>query len=475
MKLFDIVPRNHFRLLSYSNQDLYAKAVEVLYDLFKRSRIYIDRDELVARLSTELQDLVYKMEKEDDEDLEEEFSGRIHFVIRRLEEFGWLEKDDAFNAKKLVIPGYALKIMSAIYDVVSFQHHHYNSLVFGTYSALEMADTKKQDYYNALFTAHRNTMELQDNLKSLIMNMKQYHKMLLRETETHKILEQHFESYAETIDVGQLHPLKTIDSIPRFKDKIIRIIEKWEINERICNILATDKQKSDSINDEQAKCDIMTMMNDIIDIYQGINEIMKVIDTKHKDYVRASQERITTLLHAEKSVKGLLASILNMLPKMRSANFRDEEVEAIIGEDLPLFSLEILAEESLHTEGVRKERGKEQPVRRNSIATQENALQQVRELLEQMNYERQIVNSNAFIATLLAGKSAINASEVTIRTRDEFLKLLYAIVNESAPDSIYSFTFFERMTSIGNARTYDFLLALRSVVSEKRDKEVEVT
>jgi hypothetical protein len=474
MKLFDIVPGNFFGLLTRSNKELYAEALMVLVELFQKSRIFIDRDELFGELSSKLRDMVYDMEEEEDEEIGDQFSGRINYIIRQLEDFGWIEKDDAFNQKKLVIPGYALRTLQAIDEIVNLKPQHYNSLVFGTFSALLTADTQGENHFEALSTAHKNTVELQNNLKSLLMNMKQYHKMLMRQTETRKILEHHFDSYAEAIDIGQLHPLKTIDSIPRFKDKIIGIIEKWEVDVEICSILTEEIQKVNGGGEEAAKQTVLQMMNEIVDIYIGIDEITKEIDVKHKDYIRASQERIKALLHADKSIKGLLVSVLDMLPQLRPGNSRDREIEELLAGDLPLFSVETISDTSLFVERSRKERGNEEPVKIDSLSAREAAERMAREMLATAEYERTLVDSNSFVKGVLGERTSIMAREVNIRTREEFIKLLFAIVNEYLPDAEYSFCFQDQLVWAGNAKIQDFILSRKNVGRKSEGREAEV-
>ena len=474
MKLFDIVPGNFFGLLTRSNKEIYAEALLILVGLFQRSRIFIDRDELFGELSSKLRDMVYDMEEEEGEEIGDQFSARVNYVIRKLEDFGWLEKDDAFNQKKLVIPGYALRTLQAIDDIVNLKPQHYNSLVFGTFSALLTADTQGENHFEALSTAHRNTVELQNNLKSLLMNMKQYHKMLMRQTETRKILEHHFDSYAEAIDIGQLHPLKTIDSIPRFKDKIISIIEKWEADAGVCSILYAETRKANGGEEELAKQSVLQMMNTIVDIYISVDEITREIDVKHKDYIRASQERIRTLLHADKSVKGLLVSVLDMLPKLHSGNSRNHEIEDLLGGDLPLVSVETIGDSSLFVERSHKERGNEEPVKVDSMSAREAAERMARELLVTAEYDRTLADSNGFVRGLLGEKTSIAATDINVRTRDEFFKLLFAIVNEQSPDAEYSFSFQEQMIWAGNARIQEFTLSRKSIGRMPGSKEADV-
>lgn len=474
MKLFDVVPGKFFGLLTRSNKELYAEALGVLFELFEKSRIFIDRDELFGELSAKLRDQVYSMEEEEGEEIGDQFSSRVSYVIRQLEEFGWIEKDDAFNQKKLVVPGYAVRVLSAMDNIVNLKPQHYNSLVFGSFSALLTADAQGENHFEALTTAHKNTVELQSNLKSLLMNMKQYHKMLMRQTETRKILEHHFDSYAETIDIGQLHPLKTIDSIPRFKDKIISIIEKWEADEVICTTLAAEAWKAMGGDEETAKASILQMMNQIVDIYLGVDEITREIDIKHKDYIRASQERIRTLLHADKSVKGLLVAVLDMLPKMRSSHSGNLAIEELLGGDLPLLAVESFGESSLYSDRVRKERGNEAPVKIDSVSAREAAERMAKEMVATAEYDRTLSDSNGFVRELLGDKTSISASEITIHTRDEFLKLLFAIINAHTLDADYEFDFYEPLVWAGNARIQEFMLSLKKAGDDPGSRKAEV-
>ena len=73
-------------------------------------------------------------------------------------------------------------------------------------------------------TAHGNTVKLVDELKTLHNNIRRYHQALNEYATVNDILRGHFDEYKNLITDRIYHPLKTLDSVPRFKNPIIKIL-----------------------------------------------------------------------------------------------------------------------------------------------------------------------------------------------------------------------------------------------------------
>lgn len=93
----------------------------------------------------------------------------------------------------------------------------YNSYVFATYATLKSVADTPDFAYTALNSAYNNTTKLVDELKTLYNNIRRYNQRVLNETNVNNILAEHFDRYKEQIYNAVYYPLKTIDSIPRFK------------------------------------------------------------------------------------------------------------------------------------------------------------------------------------------------------------------------------------------------------------------
>lgn len=97
MKLFEVVPSELFSVLASPNRILYADALEVLYNAY-RENLKIPEETfysmLRAKMERQLAEATFDGEDIDEEELRD-ISGRARFLIRKLCNKGWFEKNAA--------------------------------------------------------------------------------------------------------------------------------------------------------------------------------------------------------------------------------------------------------------------------------------------------------------------------------------------------------------------------------------------
>lgn len=187
MKLFDIIPQNLFTILASPNREAYVSSLFIIRKAF-RQEMSIRKDDLVSMLISSLDEEMMEMEfqNEGEEDDAEEmkamdsFSGRAHFILRRLKNTGWIDTEyhvDSFD-ENITLPEYSVKLINLLYSFTEEQKKEYNSYVYNTYAAIKVADQERDDYMiNALLTAYDNTIHLVDELKTLHNNIRRYHQL----------------------------------------------------------------------------------------------------------------------------------------------------------------------------------------------------------------------------------------------------------------------------------------------------------
>lgn len=125
------------------------------------------------------------------------------------------------------------------------------------------------------------------------------------------LLAEHFDRYKEQVVDTIYYPLKTIDSVPRFKYAILSVLNGW---------LLDDKMISDTVqqgisrhifpDEENGKEEVLSMINSIADTYDSIEGMITDIDRKHVEYTSASIDRIRYMMNADRSAKGKLVELL---------------------------------------------------------------------------------------------------------------------------------------------------------------------
>ena len=165
----------------------------------------------------------------------EGLSGKAHLLIRRLRDTGWLELEyerGSFD-ENIAIPDYAIEVINLLYDLSSDRVREYNSYVYATYAALRNSEENHEYLYQALSAAYQNTARLVDELKLLFNNIKRYYQRIGDSMDVNELLYEHFDRYKEQIVDTIYYPLKTIDSVPRFKYSILSTLNEWLLDERI--------------------------------------------------------------------------------------------------------------------------------------------------------------------------------------------------------------------------------------------------
>ncbi|MEA3422345.1 MAG: DUF5716 family protein [Bacillota bacterium] len=325
--MFDRIPDNLFSVLASKNKRIYYDALMVVREAFKM-HLTILRTDLISMLINSMEDEILKMEEAEEET---DLISKANFIIRKFDNVGWIKIDFQGNTFENIIsvPDYSMTLINVLYDLSKEETREYNSLVVSTYNNLKMADQTRDEFmYTAFEGAYRDTENLLDSLKSLFNNIGRYHQKLLDITKINEILISHFDDYQESIMSKYYHPLKTFDSVPRFKGPILLIISKWYKDEHIKNKLVEQALNYNVYeNSESAYAGIHSKLNFIADTYEVVSGIIDEIDKKNSIYTQVTIEKIQYLLNRDQSIKGKLISIMKTLPMKE---FDEEEIRPFL-------------------------------------------------------------------------------------------------------------------------------------------------
>ena len=320
MKLFDILPDRFFSILNGKNKEIYAEALLLLYRLINENDMYVKKDEFLRsikeKLSNEINSFSIEEENEfDDEEILTTFSAKANLILRRLEETGWIELAiDPDNSEEFIIlPSYSIIQIESLFNIVNESSEGYSSLVHTTYSELLLEDENRDEFmYATLLRAYENTKKLRVDLISLSHSIKIYQGRLNKLFTSNDVLHSYFDNYKELISDRLYHPLKTFDSVARFKRPIINILESWIKDEEAMKILIKEAliYSKTSIDPKDVELDIISKINYITDMYSQLNKMIDNIDKSHRDYTKSSTNKILYLNNTNKSIKGCLETIL---------------------------------------------------------------------------------------------------------------------------------------------------------------------
>ncbi len=320
MNLFDIVPNNYFSLFRGKNKEIYIESLSILYSLLQNDEAVIKKNDFLNALKEREKNL--NNFSLDDEELSDEekndlaidtVSSKASFIIRRLEECGWIDISmDIDNYEEVVVlPAYTISLLKTFNDIVSDEEAPYLSLVHSTYSELKLEDEDIDELlYPTLLRCYENTKKLKVELITLVHSIRIFQNKLTKLFDTNEVLHSYFDIYKKKISDRYYHPLKTFDSVAKFKRPIIKILDRWLKDKSIREKLILQSSISSKTNNKkEIENDIITKINYISDTYETLNSLISSIDKENNAYTKSSTQKILYLNNTDRTIKGHLENI----------------------------------------------------------------------------------------------------------------------------------------------------------------------
>ena len=320
MKLFDILPENYFSIFSGKNRNIYSESLLILFSLLQNDENFILKSDFIKALKDHEKEIEgFEYTPEDLESIEEDsilrntISAKASFICRRLEETGWIDiiMDLNTSEETIILPMYSINLVKCLSDIISDEESSYVSIVHSTYSELKLEDEEQDELlYQTLNRCYANTRRLKIELVSLKNSIKIFQNKLGRLFETNKVLHDYFDVYKKKIIDRYYHPLKTFDSVAKFRRPIIGILEKWSRNQEILGKLVEQAAASNTNSGADIEFLVLDKINYICDTYEKINSLIGDIDEENNTYTKNSANKILYLNNNDKTIKGHLDNIL---------------------------------------------------------------------------------------------------------------------------------------------------------------------
>lgn len=354
MELFDAIPASLFNILTSKNRDIYAAALISVRNAFKED-IMLDKDVLTNHLISDLQNIILDLDIEADGEYTDEnikdVKSVAKYIVKRLKDTGWLDSEYARGSRLqefVTLPQYSIMMLDLIYNLTSDEIAEYDAFMYSIYSALVSADNEYRDYrYTALITVYDKIQKFEGTLKGLFSDLKRHYTRMGHLKTINQLLVEHFDSYQKDV-IKQIYlPLKTKDSISRFKGPIINILSKWLRSSEIINEVSTQaiiQNRFKSIDD--ARDDIISKINYITDKLISLQDLLSSIDERNNEYVQSATDKMRYLLRNDQSIKGKLTKIIEQLGKERLDN--ETTSLDLLNETIVLYHQDVVTEESLY-------------------------------------------------------------------------------------------------------------------------------
>ncbi len=438
MFFHEIIPERFFSILASKNKEIYLTALLLIHRYY-RQELLLRKTDIIALFIHHLEERMMDLVSDEGDELvlERNLSSRAHYLLRKFVATGWLEREYQHHSFEefLVVPEYAAVLLGALQDLLEDNPSEYNSLVYSTYSCLGMADSERDDFMlEALLQSYGATGKLKENLRRLYNNMRRYYQKLQQKEAIQDIMQEHFDVYQVLILDRMYHPLKTFDSIPRYKTRILHILRSWLADSQVVEHLTQLMIKKgfyvelqDDNRREEALNEVLRMLGEMIDTYETIEITLREIDKKNADYTKALVERTKYLLNEDRGVRGKLVEVL----KQASILEKQQQEVDILQEGFLLFKQNYVDEDSLYR--VRQKRIVEEGtfLAVSSTVSQhdlESELQQFVFRVQESLTQQDVIN---FITDFLKDKEQVHSQDILLANNDDFIKLILAVVKST--------------------------------------------
>lgn len=437
MKLFEMIPSDLFSILASPNRVLYADALDVLYEAYQEN-LKIPEETLYSMLRSKLEqqlaDATFEGEDIDEEELRD-ISGRARFLIRKLHSKGWFEKERGEDFDEYItVPGYSSRLLELFHQLSDNSPIRGYSYVFGTYSALKVADEGNSVYDKmaAVYSAYENTQALIKLLQMVYHNVKHFFQIQLKMQEVNTVLASHFDDFGQTVVEAYIRPLKIKDSVPKYRVPIQTILTSWMEDEAMLTALSSAALQ-DRRGATLAACrtDLLQKIFWVKDRYDSIeHDYLDEIDRQVRRYTRATTQKLENLTNRDYNVRGNLNYLLRALGRNQCTSELVDQIQPIF----QLYDQSFLSEKSLWYRKRPGKRTKAAPVLIDETGLDAAAAAQARELLR-TEYNRSAVA--ACVAQWLGDADICYSKDIHLTDDKSYIMSLLAMLTGNDPSGTY--------------------------------------
>lgn len=437
MKLFDVVPSELFSVLASPNRNLYAGALDVLYEAYQEN-LKIPEEMLYSmlrgKLEQQLADATFEGEDIDEEELRD-VSGRARFLIRKLGSKGWFEKErgEDFN-EYITVPDYSSRLLELLHQLGDDSPMRGYSYVFGTYSALKVASegSSVYDKMAAVYSAYDNTQSLIKLLQMVYHNVKHFFQLQIDMREVNEVLAFHFDDFGQKVVEAYIRPLKIKDSVPKYRVPIQKILMDWLEDEALRAAMsnaALQDRRGDNL--EICRRDLLRKIFWIKERYDNLeHDYLDEIDQQVRRYTRATTQKIENLTNRDHNVRGNLNYLMTALSRNRRASELVEQLQPAF----QLYEQSFLSEKSLWYRKRPGKRIKAAPVFIQDMEMEPEAAVQAALLLHSEYGGREVA---AYVERWLGDSGICRSEDLKLEEDKAYIMSLLAVLTGQDAASTY--------------------------------------
>lgn len=439
MKIFNKIPEELFYpLAAYKKKDVYMDALFILYDLFK-VQLKISRKEFISKLVSKLEDELMNTDFEDEQEtIEQTPSAKAHILLSKLEKYGWIKFETGSDFESyVIIPTYSIKLLETFIAIANDHNDSGFANVYNTYATLRQADSdeRSNDYIRmqAVYSAYKNTENLIKMLKTVYHNINLFCQQQIELEKANDILSAHYQDFTNSIVERYIKPLKIKDSVPKYKNLIIDILNSWLANDTFLESMAKcafEDKKFDTL--AECRRDLIEKTYFVIDIYESIErDFLDELDDKVRKYTKTTTQKLEYLTVGSNNLRGNLVYLLKRFSELEDGDELNDE----INKALSVYSQGYVAAESLFSRKKAKKRDLTEMLQVKVSEVDFGAIQEENRRIFDAKYNKEKVFK--YTERLFDGKDRFEYAKLQIQSDEDYIMSIMAFIRASDRDSFY--------------------------------------
>ncbi len=465
-----ILPDNFFNLFQSKHRDLYIEALILIYKEYEKGSILgMNRDVAVEILLDYLEKNAVTIDDEENGNAEiVEKREQTYYIIRRIEKCGWIDIDVTNDYVQILnFPDYAITFVTAFMEIKKNSQfslfadnndieaeNHFKGYIFTIYSLLMNEFTS--EYGMMLDQVYKNTIQFIRELRKVDQRLKDYINGIFERTEIKDLMELLI-SYKNELADQAYYKLKTSDNVNKYRLEIIKKLEDLQSNALIMNMIANEQLVLNNYDFDLSLERVNKKINDIIDIFNSLDQVIDEIDNKNRTYVNQTIAKIKYILNSDVDILGELNTIMRFMNRA-IVNDRTDFALDKIKNLFTLNKVQSLSQKSLTTIRGTYERTEMNVL--NSVIVDKAALtEEFYKTFSSKYTENSIID---FIHDKLEPFTYLQASKLISSdpTMEDIIKLLYIVVYSSTTDE-YDITPTREIIQCDEFDLYDFIITRR--------------
>ncbi|MBO4555321.1 MAG: hypothetical protein J5706_01075 [Elusimicrobiales bacterium] len=421
--LFSVIPADFFKPMCGKYREQYADCLLLIFNSYKAEISYgADREDVVSTLTEYFNGRDDAISFDDDATFEKDSRTKAQGTINYLKNCGWLELEDAPNYRQnVLLTENAAVFIEAMARAVNREETEFQGYISSIYAMLQNSELYAKPYQLIIKKAYSEVSQLTSSLKKLSISIKKHLDRQTKKLDMRQVLEM-FAAYNAEIVSKALYRLKTSENISRFRQTIRARLDEMLYNDGLMQTMAEEYAEIEGEKDiSAAKEKSIAIINEIKNAFERLDLIVNDIDRKNRLYLRNAAARAKFELSADSNQEGKINAVLRCLAESNVAEYANEEIAAAF----QMFPQRFVSEESIRKLPEKRNYGEVAAAAEANVLSAEEREKLRRQLMERQQRRIYRKKIEAFVMQALAGRKSMSASEIPVRSREDFEKIIY--------------------------------------------------